>query len=192
MPTEKELTDIETGDKSTEEKIVTAADEAGVDTDKTMPDEAKKKAAKGVLNNKDTPEKPLQKSVAPELTLSKPETENIIVAVGQRVIDWRRMTDAEAGEEMTRIAGNIGAVAFWRSVKRVREIIAKPRTLALAAICSLGLPEVPNYIKNPPQWDADELWRAAFQAFVLDERRMEDAALRKRLLDQACDEQARA
>lgn len=190
MATDQELNAVDTGDELTEEeKVIQAAAEAGVDVAKYLADEAKKKAAK---DQPKQPEKPLQKSVAPEMTLTKTEAENVIVATGQRVIDWRRMTDDEAGEEMTHIVNRIGTDAFWRSVSRTREIIAKPRLLALSAICSLGLPEVPNLIKNPPNVDDDELWRIAFQAFVLDERRREDAAIRRRLIDQATDEQAKA
>lgn len=125
-------------------------------------------------------------------TLTRDESENIIVAAGRRVIDWRRMSDDEAGDEMTRIMNGIGVDAFWRSIRRTREISPKSRILQLSAICSLGLPEVPNLIKNPPDWDDDQLWRCTFQAFVLDERRREDAATRKRLLNQATDEQALA
>lgn len=193
MATDQDLNNADIGDSlDEEEKIRRAAEEAGIDVEKYRADEARKKAAKGFLKNEDTHEKPLQKSASAGATLSKQEAENVIQAFGRRVIDWRRMTDTEAGAEMTRIVNNIGVDAFWRSIARTREIIAKPRLLALSAICSLGLPEVPNLIKNPPDVDDDELWRMAFQAFILDERRREDDAIRRRMLDQATDEQARA
>jgi hypothetical protein len=122
--------------------------------------------------------------------LTKDETDNIIQAFGLRLIDWKRMTDEEAGERMTDLINRIGWAAFDAALFRARELAPKPRMLILAAIMSISRPGTPNYVKNPPDWDADELWRNTFISLLLDERRKEDDAYRKRLINQATEEQA--
>jgi len=122
--------------------------------------------------------------------LTKTETDNVIQALGMRLIDWKRMTDEEAGNHVTDLANRVGFGAFENSIRRTRELSQKPRLLQLAAICSLCIPGVPNYVKEPPNWDADELWQNVFKVMLLDDMQKVRDATAKQLIEQAATEQA--
>lgn len=122
--------------------------------------------------------------------LDKDETDNVIQAFGMRLIDWKRMTDQEAGEHVTDLVHRIGFEAFDNALRRTRDLSQKPRLLQLAGICSLSVPGLPNYVKEPPGWDADELWRNVFKAMLIDDMQKVRDATAKKLIEQATTEQA--
>lgn len=122
--------------------------------------------------------------------LTKDETDNVVQAFGMRLVDWKRMTDQEAGEHVTDLVNRIGFEAFENALRRTRELSHKPRLLQLAGICSLSIAGVSNYVKEPPAWDSDELWRNVFKAMIVDELQKARDAAAKQLIEQATTEQA--
>lgn len=122
--------------------------------------------------------------------LTKEETDNVIQAFGMRLIDWKRLTDQEAGEHVTDLVNRIGFDAFENALRRTRELSPKPKLLQLAGICSLSIAGIPNYVKEPPSWDADELWRNVFKAMLIDDMQKVRDATAKKLIEQATTEQA--
>lgn len=122
--------------------------------------------------------------------LTKDEAENIAQLFGVRLIDWRRMSDDEAGAWMGETIYRLGGIdPFENIMRRTRDLSGKPRLLQMAGICSLAVPGIPNLVKEPPNWDDDELWRAVFNAIAYDELRKVADAARKRLIDEAMVEQ---
>lgn len=120
------------------------------------------------------------------------EADNVAQALGLRLIDWRRMSNEEAGEWMTEKVNRIGFDVVSKALARTRELSGKMRVFQLAAICSMGIPGVRNLLKEPPDWSTDELWRSVFNAMLYDLLRTAKDADAKRLIDQAMDEQVSA
>jgi hypothetical protein len=132
----------------------------------------------------------MESSMTTRQLLTKDETDNVIQAFGMRLIDWKRLTDEEAGEYVTGFVHRIGFEAFENALRRTRELSQKPRLLQLAAITSLSLPGLRNLVKEPPSWDADELWRNVFKAMLIDDMQKVRDATAKQLIEQATTEQA--
>jgi len=130
---------------------------------------------------------PKSLAALPGLSLTKTEVEHIAQVFGLRIIDWRRLSDKEASDWFVGILNKNGPDHIFNALTRVRRLAGRERGMWLAFINATN-PTL-NVLKNPPDWDVDELWRIAFKVFLVDEITQTTHRIQKQATDRAIDAQ---